>query len=109
MFLLGKLSKLVRYAGNYFRQTTVHGLRYIVEGASLFERLLWLSCVVSVMAIASFLITNSLRDMRRNPMVTSTETVHISEVPKPAVSVNLPTGKHNAVSRKTLVILVVIS
>ena len=85
--------KSFRFVENYFRQTTVHGLRYIVDGTTLFERIVWLVCVVFVFGICSFLIMNALDDMNRSPILTTTEAVHISMVRKPAVSVNLPTCK----------------
>ena len=88
--LFAKIRKYAAYSKNYFRETTVHGLKYVVDGSNLLERVIWTFCVLLVFVLASFMISSSLDDMRTNPILATIETVHVSAIPKPAVSVNLP-------------------
>ena len=85
--------RYLAYTKNYFRETTVHGLRYMVEGSNIFERALWTLCVILVFVLASFMISDSIDDIRRNPVLTTIHAVHVSELPKPALSVNLENSK----------------
>ena len=77
---------------NYFRETSVHGFRYVVDGHGSFFRILWMLVVVVTFMLCGYLVKETLVEMERNPIVTIIEEVDISKIPAPAISVLVHQG-----------------
>ncbi len=58
---------------DYFRETTVHGFRYVVEGRSAAERTAWVAAIAAAFLYSSLLVHQALEEARENPISTSTE------------------------------------
>ncbi len=74
-------------------------LRYIVEGKTLLERLLWALVLTLAAAYTALSISKSLEEARANPIVTSVESVSVQELPFPAVSISH--GRSNREQQKS--------
>ena len=60
--------------------TTVHGFRYVVDGANLVERLIWVGVIVATMAYAVLLVTQSVIDFQAQPVTSNFDKVEIYSV-----------------------------
>ena len=52
---------------NYFKETTVHGFRYLVDGRSIGERIAWFAVIFSGFVYAGILIYSNVNDWEKNP------------------------------------------
>ncbi len=77
---------LLRHARDYMRETTVHGLRYLVEERSIPIKCLWLAAISACFSVVLAAFASSLRDARDSPFITTLDTVPVHEVPFPAVT-----------------------
>ena len=77
-----------KYLKSYFSKTTVHGFRYVAEGGTAVEKLLWVIFLVFSATCAGILIERSLSENRNNPILTILNVVPAAEVPVPAVTVD---------------------
>ncbi len=77
-------------------------LRYIVEGKTLLERLLWALVLTLAAAYTALSISKSLEEARANPIVTSVESVSVQELPFPAVSISH--GRSNREQQKSKIL-----
>ncbi len=82
-FLKDKLSGLKEY----FQQTTVHGIRYVVDGETIIERLVWVLTMAIAFACAAYLTYSSVVEAEEHPIATTTEVLTINNIPFPAVTV----------------------
>ncbi len=67
--------------------------RYIIDGRNKFERSVWATVLSAAVAYTSILIRQSLDEASANPIVTSTESISVQELPFPAVTIGH--GKKN--------------
>ena len=77
-----------KYVKSYFSETTVHGFRYVAEGRTAAEKLLWVIFIAFAATCAGTLIERSLSENRNNPIITILNVVPVAEVPFPAVTVD---------------------
>ncbi|TRY68635.1 hypothetical protein TCAL_08884 [Tigriopus californicus] len=73
---------------NYLEETTVHGFRYVVTGINAAERFFWILCIALGFSGAFHMVNRSLEEGRNNPIVTTIDTIPITRVPFPAVSID---------------------
>ncbi len=75
----------------YFRETTVHGFRYVVDGKTILQRLAWVLAIFVAFACATYMSHNSFKEAEENPIVTSVKVLTpshvIKNIPFPAVTV----------------------
>ena len=64
----------------YLRETTVHGLRYLIEGRNLCEVAVW-GIIITLGFTLSFAgVYTSINDAYHNPILTSVKTTQIQTV-----------------------------
>ena len=71
----------------FCRETTLHGFTYLADNNRTFERLLWLVFVSVAFASSIFMIDQSFKDAEMNPLLTTINTIDVTKVPFPAVTV----------------------
>ena len=74
---------------SYFRETTVHGFRYVAEGENLCEKLFWIILIIVGFIISSCIIWKSFSDWQDTPLQTTIDKVSmpIEDLPQPAITV----------------------
>ena len=73
----------------YLETSTIHGLSYIASTKN-FVKLFWILTVLSGFSLAGFLIYQSFQEWEENPITTTVETLPISKITFPKVSVCPP-------------------
>ena len=83
------LTTLKTGISDYFRETTVHGFRYVVEGSGIIERSLWIAIITIGFVLSAILIQQSFQNWEETPLQTTIETIAlpIEELYFPAVTV----------------------
>ena len=73
----------------YFRETTVHGFRYVVEGSDICDRVFWIVCIIVSFSASGKVIYTSFLNWNSVPVQTTIETVSLSieELHFPATTV----------------------
>ena len=73
----------------YFRETTVHGFRYVVDGANVFERGFWMIVIIASFFVSAQVILSSYRNWANVPLQTtiSTASFPIENLSFPATTV----------------------
>ena len=64
----------------YLKETTIHGLRYLVDGRNICEIAIWSIVIAVCFTIAFIGVYTSLRDSYDDPILTSVHTTQIQEV-----------------------------
>ena len=83
-----EICKAVRLSVNiYFVESSIHGLRYLVDGKNLVEKLCWCLIIVISLYLAGTMISTSIEENEREPILTTIETSSIINVPFPAITV----------------------
>ena len=83
-----EICKAVRLSVNiYFVESSIHGLRYLVDGKNLVEKLCWCLIIVISLYLAGTMISTSIEENEREPILTTIETASITNVPFPAITV----------------------
>ena len=83
-----EIFKAVRLSVNiYFVESSIHGLRYLVDGKNLVEKLCWCLIIVISLYLAGTMISTSIEENEREPILTTIETSSIINVPFPAITV----------------------
>ena len=77
----------LRCLKEYLEQTTIHGLRYLSEGKSIFEKLVWFLVISISFSFAGFYIHTTVKDNEYEPVLTTIETATIKDVPFPAITI----------------------
>ena len=77
---------------NYLESATVHGLAYISQTRN-FAKIFWILVVISGFTGAGVLIHQSFANWQESPVKTTVETLPISEVTFPKISVCPPVKK----------------
>ena len=77
----------------FFDSSTIHGLHYISSTRSI-ARLAWILIVIGGFSVATILIQQSFDNWNENPITTTIETLPISKVKLPNVTVCPPKGTY---------------
>ena len=77
-----------QFISSYFEQTTVHGFKYVVTGASKGERFAWMVFVAFAFLAAFLMIGTYTYEAISNPITISLSTIPVTKVPFPAVTVD---------------------
>ena len=72
---------------NYFVESSIHGLRYLVEGKNWIEKVCWFFIVVVSLFFAGWMITTSFEENRKEPILTTIEPTSIENAPFPAITI----------------------
>ena len=86
MTLRDSISKSVN---EYLESTTIHGFSYLSIGRGILEKLAWLVIICTCFTFAAFLIQQSLKEAKENPVMTTVESVPIQNVPFPAITMDI--------------------
>ena len=62
---------------SYFRETTVHGFRYVAEGENLCEKLFWIILIIVGFIISSCIIGMSFHDWQEPQLKTTIHKVSL--------------------------------
>ena len=62
---------------DFLESSTIHGLVYISTSKRKLFKIFWVSVVISSFLLASYLISNSFDDWKRNPVITTIQTFPI--------------------------------
>ena len=73
----------------YFKETTVHGFRYVVEGRSTFERWVWILFILFGFVFSGYIIWNVFDYWTEFPVHITVDEVSapVKDVPYPAITV----------------------
>ena len=77
---------------NYLESSTVHGLAYIGQTRN-FAKVFWILIVITGFTVAGILIHQSFDNWQESPVKTTEETLPISEVTFPKITVCPPENK----------------
>ena len=77
----------------FFESSTIHGLHYISSSRSI-VRLTWILIVIGGFSVATILIHQSFDNWNENPITTTIETLPISKVKLPNVTICPPKGTY---------------
>ena len=74
---------------DYFKETTVHGFRYIVEGRNFFERLIWGIVILFGFSYSFYLVWNAFHHWETHPVETTIDQVGVpvQELPFPTITI----------------------
>ena len=86
------LSGTKRALNSYFRETTVHGFRYVAEGENICEKMVWVVIIVLGFLLSGAIIYFSFEDWAATPLQTTIDKVSmpIEELSQPAITVCHP-------------------
>ena len=65
---------------HYLKETTIHGLRYLVEGRNICEIAIWSIVIAFCFTMAFIAVYTSLRESYDDPILTLVHTTQIQEV-----------------------------
>ena len=82
----------------FLESSTIHGLSYISTSKTLLVKYLWVAIVITGFLISGILIFQSLKKWNNSPVGTTEETLAISEVSFPKITVCPPKGTHTALN-----------
>ena len=71
----------------YLVESSIHGLRYLVECKNLVEKVGWSLIIVTSLYIAGIMISTSIEDNENEPILTTIESTSITNVPFPAITI----------------------
>ena len=87
----GPLNKIIKtikqHISEYFSETSIHGLRYLVDGKNILEKVCWSLVVMVSLYFAGSMILTSIEDNEKAPILTTIETISFEDVPFPAVTI----------------------
>ena len=83
---------------SFLENSTIHGLQYIASEKQGIAKLLWVLIVFTGFTVAGFLIFDSAKSWEESPISTSVETLPISQVQFPVVTVCPPLGSNTALN-----------
>ena len=85
---LNKILKTIKQnISEYFSETSIHGLRYLVDGKNILEKVCWSLVVMVSLYFAGSMILTSIEDNEKAPILTTIETISFEDVPFPAVTI----------------------
>ena len=71
----------------YFVESSIHGLRYLVDGKNLVEKVCWSLIIVTSIYLAGTMISTSIQNNNEEPILTTIETTSIINAPFPAITI----------------------
>ena len=75
---------------HFLESSTIHGLLYIATTSQKIVRIFWILVVFTGFSVAGFIIFKSFRDWEESPVKTTIETLPITEITFPKVTVCPP-------------------
>ena len=82
------MRKLRDAVNEFFTETSVHGLKYLSFGYNLCEKFLWALFVSLGIFGAGSLVYQTIQDSYNHPILTTMDSVPITEYPFPAITVD---------------------
>ena len=82
----------------FLESSTIHGLSYISTSRKVGVKYLWVGIVITGFTISGILIFQSFKQWNKSPVGTSEETLPISEISFPRITVCPPKGTHTALN-----------
>ena len=73
---------------DYLNASSIHGMQYINNGSNLIEQLIWLVAVIVSLTCAVIMICQVIEEADQKPIMVTLETVHVVDVPFPAVTID---------------------
>jgi len=70
----------------FLQNSSIHGLRYLASSQGLLPRLVWLCMLIAAFGTCTYMIADSLKENAAHPVATSMDSMVMSELPFPAVS-----------------------
>ena len=71
----------------YFVESSIHGLRYLVDSKNLVEKVCWSLIIVTSIYLAGTMISTSIQNNNEEPILTTIETTSIINAPFPAITI----------------------
>ena len=71
----------------YLEESSIHGLRYLAEGRNVVEKVGWTLIILISLYFAGKMISTSIEDNEKKPILTTIETTSIQNVPFPAITI----------------------
>ena len=86
------VAEVKKAVGSYFRETTVHGFRYVVEGENICEKMFWVILIIVGFILSGYIILKSFSEWGDTPLQTTIDKVSmpIEKLPQPAITVCHP-------------------
>ena len=78
----------------FLESSTIHGLLYIATSSQNLVKLFWIFVVFTGFTVAGSIIFISFRDWKENPIKTTIETLPITDITFPKVTVCPPKNSH---------------
>ena len=77
---------------SYFRETTVHGFRYVAEGENICEKMFWEVIITFGFVFSGWIIHKAFDDWAETPLQTTIDKVSmpIEELDQPAITICHP-------------------
>lgn len=72
----------------FCKESSLHGLKYIVERTNVVERLIWGLAILAATTYSALTVWASIAEYETNPTVTSFDATEINQIPFPAVTVD---------------------
>ena len=79
---------IVGNVSEYLESTTIHGFSYLSVGRNIIEKIVWAIIICTCFTLGALLIKQSIEEAHINPVMTNVETIAVSEVPFPAITVD---------------------
>eukprot|EP00095_Tigriopus_kingsejongensis_P009175 maker-scaffold145_size311916-snap-gene-1.10 protein:Tk09175 transcript:maker-scaffold145_size311916-snap-gene-1.10-mRNA-1 annotation:"GE16304" len=80
--------ELINSGKRYLRETTVHGFRYVADGNNFVERIFWIFWIICGFSCSYYMVSQSVLEDKNNPILTTIDTISVTTVPFPAVTVD---------------------
>ena len=80
-------SSLSSGISTYLKESSIHGLRYIVESRNLLFKLLWSILLLVTFGICAILLNQAWTDMTRDPILSIQDEIDVAELAPPAISI----------------------
>ena len=78
---------LSQSVSEYLVESSIHGLRYLAEGRNVLEKVGWSLIILISLYFAGTMISTSIEDNEKEPILTTIETTSIQNVPFPAITI----------------------
>ncbi|XP_059097852.1 uncharacterized protein LOC131892113 [Tigriopus californicus] len=76
-------------AKSFLKETSIHGFSHIADDQNGVERLVWSVIMVTAITTASFMIVQTMNEAYENPLTTSVQSIPITDIPFPAVTIEV--------------------
>ena len=72
----------------FTKETSIHGFTFVSRSHPQCTRLIWVALLAVAIIIATFMINQNLRDAETHPLSTTLDTVSVTEIPFPAITLH---------------------